>query len=707
MMSSHYILFFSLLIISSIILVSSFGSSFADEIIATSTEFEDSAILELKNSRGNTVDISIVRIWLSGENEFKSFKTEQGWMGKKQLNGVIEFRSQNEVTPGQNVKFGIKTTEKNPTINWKAIDKNGNVIKSASITSTISEIENDTLVVKDLESIGINEDSSFRLIPERPSSGSDFRVIGKNFVPGQELDFYIGNNFDQEIKANSNGEILFTSKTSKNSDDERVEFILRDFAGNEKIISLRIVEAENRDIVELTKLSIGNTPKEVKLGQTITLSGMATSGSTLTITSKQPNGDILDIQTIRVNSDGRWTIEQLISPETGLGQVAIEVSDGKTKILRNLEVISPALINLYTAQTMYQPGDIIQIVGKAIPDQDMSIILEDSIGAEIYSRSISVGDAGNVDFTIELSRNSVEGTYTLYLFQGLEEGITLFGVGQEPESILILKSSKLNYKSNEDVKIIIQSIANAQISLILIDSADREILSDTINLGPDGREVYKIDSGGMSSGAFTMNAKRGESTGEVTFTVGFTSGSGAITIQTTKDEYKQNEQVLILGNTGSINVLLDIIITDPSGEIIKRVETFSDKFGVFKIDNFRIPADAEMGLWTVSGKSGGNFKDTEFVVIGESSELIVKLDKTEYTTTEIITITGSGTRSGSTVTFKIFDENGLKVDELNINAKGNGYFSTIWKLPDNSILGTYEIIVDDGIRNTSVQFTLN
>ena len=39
------------------------------------------AILELKeHSRGNTANIDTVRIWLSGENEFKSFKTEQGWI---------------------------------------------------------------------------------------------------------------------------------------------------------------------------------------------------------------------------------------------------------------------------------------------------------------------------------------------------------------------------------------------------------------------------------------------------------------------------------------------------------------------------------------------------------------------------------------------------------------------------------------------------
>ena len=63
-MGSYSIMLFSLLFISSIVLVSSFENSFADEVIATSTGFEDSTILELKNSRGNTADIDSVRIWL-------------------------------------------------------------------------------------------------------------------------------------------------------------------------------------------------------------------------------------------------------------------------------------------------------------------------------------------------------------------------------------------------------------------------------------------------------------------------------------------------------------------------------------------------------------------------------------------------------------------------------------------------------------------
>ena len=90
-----------------------------------------------------------------------------------------------------------------------------------------------------------------------------------------------------------------------------------------------------------------------------------------------------------------------------------------------------------------------------------------------------------------------------------------------------------------------------------------------------------------------------------------TTGSGAISIQTTRDDYQQGDQILILGSTGAINVLLDITISDPDGKTIK-IETFSDRFGVFKADNFRIPLDATIGTWNINAKSGGNFKILNF-----------------------------------------------------------------------------------------------
>ena len=700
-------MFFSLLIISSVILISTVENSFADEIVATGTGFEDSTILELKNNRGNTENIETVRIWLSGENEFKSFKTEQGWMGKNTPQGVIIFTAQNEIKPGEEVKFGIKTVEKNPVINWKALNSEGDVISSASTKILNSEKSEDKPELNQPKIVAIKDNSIFRFIPEKPASDSSFRVIGENFVPNQKMDFYIGNELEKTIKVDNNGRILFTAKTPIIENDERTEFTLRDSGGTEKSLSIRVPDTENRKISDVVKLSLGSTPQEVKRGDTITLEGMATPNTTLTITSKHPDGDILAIDTIQVGFDGKWNYENLFMPDMDLGPVSIEIDDGKSKALRNIQVISAKLINISSLETSVDPGNSINFEGTAIPNQEMSVIIEDAIGAEIFSRTVSISESGIVNFSVEIPRGSVEGTYVLSSFQGKESGVTIFGVGQEPEPILILRPLKLNFSSGETAEVEIQGPANSQVSVILIDSADREKISDTINLGPDGKEIYKIASDELPTGSYTMNAKRGESSGSAIFTIGLTTGSGAISIQTTKDEYKVGEQILILGNTGAINVLLDITITDPNGIVIKKIETFSDRFGVFKIDNFRIPMEGENGEWTINAKSGGNFKESVFTVIGEEKVFSISTDKKDYDLNEIVNISGAGARLSATVTITIFDSEGEKVSVLNITAKSNGDYLTVWQIPADLESGEYEMTADDGASNTAIKFNIN
>ena len=707
MMGSHSILVFSLLLISSIIFVSSFENSFADEIIGISTGFEDSTILELKNNRGNTASIDTVRIWLSGENEFKSFKTENGWTGKNTPQGVIMFTSQTEIGPGQSVKFGIKTIENNPVINWKALDIKGEIISSASTTVTKSEISENKPELNEPKIVTIKENSNFRFIPEKPASDSYFRVVGEDFVPNQSLDFYIANELKESVKVDTDGKILFTSKLPAILDDERTEFVLRDSGGNEKTLSIRIPQLENREIADVIKLSLGNTPQEAKRGDVVALEGMATPNTTLTITTKDTNGEILAIDTIQVGFDGKWNFDNLFAPDLELGVISIEIDDGKSKALRNIEIISAKLINLASTETSVEVGNTVTFEGIAIPNKEMSIIVEDSIGTEIFSRSVSVGETGIVEFNVEIPRGAVEGTYVLSAFQENESGIAIFGVGQEPESILIVRPLKMNFVAGETASIEIQGNANAQVAIILIDSADREKLSDTLNLGPDGKEFYKIESGDLPAGAYTLSAKRGESTGSAVFTIGLSAGSGAISIQTTRDEYKEGEQMLILGSTGAINVLLDITITDPNGNVIKKIETFSDRFGVFKVDNFRIPFDSTLGIWKVNAKSGGNFNETEFSVSGDNKELAVITEKTDYSTNEIMNISGSGARSSATITIKILDSEGIKIDELNITAKSDGNYLTMWRIPADLEIGEYEITVDDGASNSSTKFTIS
>ena len=114
--------------------------AFAEDITVTSNTTNSKTIIEIKNDRKSDVELDSIRIWLSGNESFKSFKTQQGWIGEINQQGVLTIAAYNDgLTSGQTLKFSITTSSETPLINWKAIDKNGNVIKTSSSTPTKSE----------------------------------------------------------------------------------------------------------------------------------------------------------------------------------------------------------------------------------------------------------------------------------------------------------------------------------------------------------------------------------------------------------------------------------------------------------------------------------------------------------------------------------------------------------------------------------------
>ena len=115
-----------------IFLFSVFPVEAAEEsITAKSTSYGGTTIIEFKNQEDGNSKIESIRMWLSEDINFKSFKTEKGWIGKKSLLNVITFSTSEFVKPGESVKFGIKTDKQNAPINWKAVDENGNDLVTA------------------------------------------------------------------------------------------------------------------------------------------------------------------------------------------------------------------------------------------------------------------------------------------------------------------------------------------------------------------------------------------------------------------------------------------------------------------------------------------------------------------------------------------------------------------------------------------------
>ena len=220
---------------------------YGEKISITSLALKETSLLELTND--STRDVNTLRIWLGSDFNFKSFKTEKGWAVEKNSQGVIIFTSSQSIKPGESVKFGVKTNKVNSGINWKALDnKDTQVATGISIAKEIPSVVENPDIDQSLENTGesMTAESTFRIVPEKQNVGSTIRITGDNFGSSQEFDFYIDTKKIGTFETDKDGHFITTMKIPDNQKDDRVEFIVMNKEGEERNISLRIGENDDR-----------------------------------------------------------------------------------------------------------------------------------------------------------------------------------------------------------------------------------------------------------------------------------------------------------------------------------------------------------------------------------------------------------------------------------------------------------------------------
>jgi len=701
-------IFLFLILASSIFTTTTFAVAQEKVVEAKSIGFEETTIIEFENK--GTTEIETIRMWLSEDNTFKSFKTEKGWTGKKTLVGVLVFTTSESIKPGQSVKFGLKTDESMPGINWKAIDTNDNQLQIGKtlVSESPSKPSQDVKTISPEGDSAILTDSTFRLVPERPNVGSTIRVVGEKFVADQEFDFYIGQRLLESFESDQNGHFLFTTKIPDNEKAERINFIVKDKQGFEKSLSLRIGESAGEMVfTEERPLTISGIPSVLYRNDQVYVTGTASPGATIVATIKDFNGNIVSTIDVDVDSRGNWKYNTTVAADTLFGKYSAVIDDGKnTPILRSWEVKSDKKIQVFPAQVRYEPGDIMVFNGTAIPDQQLEVIIEDPTGNEVFYEILDVDNSGQVRFEFPTELSSKHGTYVVFTSQGIENEIILVGLKVSPEEVIIVKMDKINYSPGDIAKISIQGGPSTNVNLLIIDPGDREKLRDVITLAPDGKFVYEFDLTGYDSGVYTAIVNKAGAEGFDAFSVGLQTGSGPIEIKTIKQTFLSGDSILILGESGN-NILLTISLRNPEGLIIKEKETFSDKEGLFSESSFRIPADATEGVWILRAQSGPNFKELELKVIGDISEglIVTSLEVEQYEGQEGLRISGTGAQ-GSRVIIDIFDPEGEKIVSLDIPITGGGDFTTLWFIPKEINPGEYTIEARDNFNSITTTYAL-
>jgi len=675
--------------------------------------FENTSIIEFTNDSDE--DIKTVRIWLGSDFSFKSFKTEKGWVGEKTPQGVIIFTSSESIKPGESVKFGIKTDKVEPGINWKALDEDnkqmsiGKVLPK-EITKVVANPDIKSDQTSENKDAGIFTESNFRIIPEKPNVGSTIRVTGDKFAASQEFDFYINSKKIGSFETDGNGHFMTTMKIPEQEKADRVDFIIKNKDGEEKKISLRIGEIENRiPESENIKLTIKGLPNVIHRGDFLEIFGTGEPGGAIIAEIATAEGEVINSRTAEIDSKGNWKLDEpiIVALDTPFGKYSATITDGRQSILKHWTVESDKVIIITSSSLKFERGEIMKFNGTALPNKPIELILEDPLGKEIFSDIILIDNSGFVEFEFQTAISATKGTYTIIATQEKEKEFIFVGVEQLPSIPVNLELDKLNYKTSETAIISLTGKGSDIVSLLIVDPSDNpEGESVSITLEPDGRGKYYLNLEGYSSGIYTAIISKGNTQSSEIFTVGLQTGSGKIEINTIKTNYLPGDSILILGNTAS-NVLLTVILSDPDKNEVKVKETFSDKNGKITESSFRIPSNAESGMWEIKAQSGQNLDIIEIEVLATLSEgmqVSVKvIDLAHLGKTIQIKVVGAQ----QNVEIEIIAADSEIIETLSFPASSQGEINQPWLIPDQMEPGIYTVRVTDAVDSAEATFELN
>ena len=329
-------IFTSMLLVFSIFTLLSISEVNAEEVVSVNAiSYENTIIIEFENESASK--IKTIKIWLSGDESFKSFKSEPGWSGGKYSGGkMLIFTATNMLNSGESVKFGLTTNEKVNAINWKVLDQNEQSIDTRKTsTQEISEIER--VEIEKVKETGSALFGTKKFIPEKIRIGSDIRLEGNGFDSEKNLQLYLDDTILQSVKTDKQGNFLTTILISETYKIGTSEFIIKDESGNFQSTNIMIEEAKNR-ILKTEEFEVNNMPAEVMLDGMLTISGNAYPQSAIILAFENMDRVLEKVRVVTANANGEWVFEEVIGQTDNLGEKYVIFKNNQDKTTKNLMI---------------------------------------------------------------------------------------------------------------------------------------------------------------------------------------------------------------------------------------------------------------------------------------------------------------------------------------------------------------------------------
>jgi len=598
-----------------------------EDISVTTKGFENTVIIEFENGKVDALNIKTIRIWISADNSFKSFKSEPGWSGAKYSDGqLLQFTASDVLKPGELVKFGVITDKKVSGINWKAIADNGNEIgpekvKIMEISQTPIIVESVNTEKENIQQTGEMLYGTKTFIPDNLRTGSNIRLVGDGFSPEQTHQFYLNDEFLKSAESDSQGNFITTINIPSTVNVGLNEFKIINDLGDSQISNVKINEQKNRLIKAgqiVHEFQINSVPESINLDEMLSISGLGQPSSPVLITIK--NEDVLEtIQVVNIGVDGEWFFEKSINTDDDLGERTVIIRNDFQSTIKNVNFVTNQLFNISVFTTTTDSEDVFVLTGMAQPNKDLTLSIKNPDDDIIRFDILKIDESGEIKYEFPRDESFMEGTYVLRATQNEITQVSLFTLGTSSYDRVVVYLDKMNFKANTESKLTILGPPSTELTLNIFDPSDTRKFTETIVTNSIGTKTFELDLTGYSSGVYKAVISNPTYQDTAKFSIGLSSGSGAISFSSTKPDYSPGESMLIIGNTGA-NSLLNISLLDPNGIIIDKFEIFTDKEGGFTTEMLGIPSNAAPGIWQIKAQSGLDHKEQVINVVTNNNE---------------------------------------------------------------------------------------
>jgi len=542
---SKYLVIATMVLVATMILQSSYAQSDPENLLVkvTAKKWKSITVVKIENSKDNIYSIKL--IWLTLQNGvIQSFKSVEGWSAETASNpNTIQFRTDTSpIRPGDSVRFGIKSDQKNPIFKWLILDEDGDEIgggildvakseageeKPASSSSNGKSAETPTeeKPAEKPATDGEKPDTptvpsvppAIQILPEVAKPGRVVRISGEGFTPNSKLTVLFDGKPITKLNIGKDGTLRDRILIPKDVVAGAHQISASDTAGRAANLPIT-VKIDERTI----QLTVKTEQQSYKQGQLVKLTGTSKAGAAVQLTVNNPTGIAILSSAVPVDKDGKYSAFIPLSQDATPGDYEIIAFQGAKTVKTSFKVltISGFQISIVTDKFEYKQGENVKISGKASPNKDVNVKVLAPDGSEVFHNVVKTDSNGSYEVVMPVSSASVLGKYSAMVKVDNEEIAITFTIVQGSVTLTI-QTDKEDYRDGELVRISGKGKPNDKVS-ITIKTPKEELIKMSTNTKTDGSysALWLVPST-AKIGTYRLYAEQGDARAESVFVISY------------------------------------------------------------------------------------------------------------------------------------------------------------------------------------------